>query len=76
MRNFSIDIIWAKIQIAFTAIGGWLGYFLGGMDGLLIALLVLMVLDYMKKAAKRINTFSKMQHEDLGYMRIGSESTT
>ena len=46
MRNFSIDIIWAKIQIAITAIGGWLGYFLGGMDGMLIALLVLMVLDY------------------------------
>ncbi len=46
MRNFSIDIIWAKIQIAFSAIGGWLGYFLGGLDGLLIALLVLMVLDY------------------------------
>ncbi len=46
MRNFSIDIIWAKIQITFTALGGWLGYFLGGMDGLLIALLVLMVLDY------------------------------
>ena len=46
MRNFSIDIIWAKIQIAFTALGGWLGYFLGGMDGILIALLVLMVLDY------------------------------
>ena len=47
MRNFSIDIIWAKIQIAFTALGGWLGYFLGGMDGLLIALLVLIVLDYL-----------------------------
>ncbi len=46
MRNFSIDIIWAKIQVAITALGGWLGYFLGGMDGLLIALLVLMVLDY------------------------------
>lgn len=28
MRNFSIDLIWAKIQIAITAIGGWLGYFL------------------------------------------------
>ncbi len=46
MRNFSIDIIWAKIQIAITAIGGWLGYFLGGMDGLLIALLIFAVLDY------------------------------
>ena len=46
MRNFSIDLIWTKIQIAITAIGGWLGYFLGGIDGMLIALLVLMTLDY------------------------------
>ena len=46
MRNFSIDIIWAKIQMAVAAIGGWLGYFLGGMDGLMIALIVFMALDY------------------------------
>ncbi len=46
MRNFSIDIIWAKVQIAITALGGWLGYFLGGRDGLLIALVVFVVLDY------------------------------
>ena len=46
MRNFSIDIVWAKIQMAIAAIGGWLGYFLGGMDGLMIALIVFMVLDY------------------------------
>ena len=46
MRDFSIDLIWAKIQIAITAIGGWLGYFLGGIDGLMIALLIFMTLDY------------------------------
>ena len=46
MRDFSIDIIWAKVQVAITAIGGWLGYFLGGIDGLMIALLIFMVLDY------------------------------
>ena len=46
MRDFSIDLIWTKVQIAFTALGGWLGYFLGGMDGLMIALIVLMTLDY------------------------------
>ena len=46
MRDFHIDLIWAKIQIAITAIGGWLGYFVGGMDGMLIALIVLMSLDY------------------------------
>ncbi len=46
MRDFSIDLIWAKVQMAIAAIGGWLGYFLGGLDGLLIALVVFMVLDY------------------------------
>lgn len=46
MRDFSIDIIWAKLQMAFTAIGGWLGYFVGGKDGLMTALLIFMVIDY------------------------------
>ncbi len=54
MRNFSIDIIWAKIQIAITALGGWLGYFLGGMDGLLIALLVFVILDYLTGVMRAI----------------------
>ena len=34
------------IQIIFTAVGGWLGYFLGGCDGLLIALVVFAITDY------------------------------
>ena len=46
MRDFHIDLLWTKVQIAITAIGGWVGYFVGGMDGLLIALIVLMSLDY------------------------------
>ena len=54
MRNFSIDIIWAKIQAAITALGGWLGYFLGGMDGLLIALLVFVILDYVTGVMRAI----------------------
>ncbi len=54
MRNFSIDIIWAKIQIAITALGGWLGYFLGGMDGLLITLLVFVILDYLTGVMRAI----------------------
>ena len=46
MRNFSIDIIWAKVQAAVAAIGGYLGNFVGGVDGLMTALLIFMVLDY------------------------------
>ena len=46
MRDFSIDLIWTKVQIAATAVGGWIGYFLGGKDGMLIALVVFMALDY------------------------------
>lgn len=46
MKDFSVEIVWSKIQIALSAIGGWLGYFLGGFDGMLIALIVMMVLDY------------------------------
>ena len=37
---------WNTIQVIFAAIGGWLGYFLGGCDGLLIALIVFVVCDY------------------------------
>ena len=47
MRNFHIDLVWTKVQIAITAIGGGIGYFVGGMDGMLIALIVLMSLDYL-----------------------------
>ena len=37
---------WYTIQGIFTAIGGWLGWFLGGCDGLLYALLAFVVIDY------------------------------
>lgn len=37
---------WNFIQISIAATGGWLGYFLGGWDGFLYALLAFMVIDY------------------------------
>lgn len=38
---------WNTIQLVFTAVGGWLGYFLGGCDGLLIALVIFVICDYL-----------------------------
>ena len=38
--------LWKMCQLAFTAVGGWLGYFLGGCDGLIIALILFVVIDY------------------------------
>jgi toxin secretion/phage lysis holin len=37
---------WNMIQMVFTMIGGWLGYFLGGCDVLLLALVLFVVMDY------------------------------
>ncbi|MDD2979132.1 MAG: phage holin family protein [Hespellia sp.] len=37
---------WNSIQFVFTGIGGWLGYFIGGCDGLFYALLAFVVIDY------------------------------
>lgn len=37
---------WNTIQLVFTALGAFLGWFLGGCDGLLIALVIFAVLDY------------------------------
>ena len=37
---------WNTMQMVFAAVGGWLGYFLGGCDGLLIALVVFAAVDY------------------------------
>lgn len=37
---------WNVIQLVFTAVGGWLGYFLGGCDGLLYALIAFVAADY------------------------------
>ena len=37
---------WNTIQLIFAAVGGWLGYLLGGCDGLLYALIAFVVIDY------------------------------
>ena len=46
MRDITIDLVWNKIQIFITALGGFLGWYLGGNDGLLITLVVFVCIDY------------------------------
>lgn len=38
--------LWNTTQLIFAAVGGWLGWFLGGCDGLLYALIAFVVIDY------------------------------
>ena len=37
---------WNMTQVVIAGIGGWLGWFLGGCDGLLYALIAFVVIDY------------------------------
>ena len=45
-EDFIMKESWNTIQIVFTAVGGWLGWFLGGCDGLLYALIAFVTIDY------------------------------
>ena len=47
MKHKAIELIWTRAQLAAAGLGGWLGYFLGGADGLLTALAVFAGLDYL-----------------------------
>ena len=46
---------WNIIQVALAAVGGWLGWFLGGCDGLLYALIAFVVIDYITGVMCAIN---------------------
>ena len=39
--------VWNMIQFTLTLIGGWIGWFLGGMDGLIYALIAFVAIDYL-----------------------------
>jgi len=38
--------VWNTIQLTIATIGGWLGWFLGGLDGFLYAPIAFVVIDY------------------------------
>lgn len=45
-EDFDMKEFWNTVQLVFAAVGGWLGWFLGGCDGLLYALVAFVVVDY------------------------------
>lgn len=59
---------WNTIQLIFSAVGGWLGYFLGGCDGLLYALLAFVVVDYITGVMCAIN--DKTLSSEVGFRGI------
>ena len=59
---------WNMIQFAFAVIGGWLGYFLGGCDGLLYALIAFVVIDYLTGVMCAIN--DKTLSSEVGFRGI------
>lgn len=47
--------VWNTIQVTFTALGGFCGWFLGGVDGFLYALIAFVVIDYITGIMCAIN---------------------
>ena len=42
----AIKEFWIVVQTVIAAMGGWLGWFLGGLDGFLYALIIFVIVDY------------------------------
>ena len=60
--------LWDAVQFVFTAVGGWLGYFLGGCDGLLYALIAFVAIDYITGVMCAIN--DKALSSEVGFKGI------
>lgn len=59
---------WNAVQFVFMAVGGWLGYFLGGCDGLLYALIAFVAIDYITGVMCAIN--DKTLSSEVGFKGI------
>lgn len=60
--------IWNTIQLVFSGIGGWIGYFMGGYDGFLYALVLFVVADYITGVLVAI--FEKRLSSEVGFKGI------
>lgn len=61
------DII-HTLQLAFTAIGGYIGWFLGGYDGLVLALVAFVVIDYI--TGLMVAVIEKKLSSEIGFRGI------
>lgn len=59
---------WNVIQLIFSALGGWLGYFLGGCDGLLYTLLAFTAMDYITGVMCAVN--DKTLSSEVGFRGV------
>lgn len=60
--------LWNALQLAFAAVGAWLGWFLGGMDGLIYAMIVFVIADYATGVMCAIN--DKNLSSEIGFRGI------
>lgn len=58
----------STLQIVFAALGGYIGWFLGGLDGLLYALLAFVILDYI--TGVMLAAIEKRLSSDIGFRGI------
>ena len=59
---------WTMTRVCFSAIGGWLGYFLGGCDNLMIALIVFVAADYVTGVMCAIKGGNKLSRSAINHM--------
>lgn len=60
--------LWISLQLALAAVGAWLGWFLGGMDGLIYAVIVFVIADYITGVMCAIN--DKRLSSEIGFKGI------
>jgi len=63
---------WNTLQLVFAAVGGWLGYFLGGCDGLLYALLIFVVCDYITGVMGDVSNDPRAVSAICAWLALGS----
>ena len=63
--------IWSAVQTAFTAVGGFLGWYLGGLDGFLYALIVFVVADYITGVLCAV--YDKKLSSEVGFKGIAKK---